>query len=188
MMAEPPVAYEIDAADRLTCVNSAWSAVAVAAGAAHLVESRVIGRSLWDFIGDATTRQLYAAILERARGGVPVAFDFRCDTPTRRRRLQMGITGRPAGGVGFDVRVVEAQDRPSVALLDPALEHGPGTVRMCGWCKRVPLPDGGWVEIEDATPVLAILDRVPPPAISHGMCPACYTAISSQLDREAIPS
>ena len=188
MMAEPSVAYEIDAADRLTRVNSAWSAVAVAAGAAHLVESRVIGRSLWDFIGDATTRQLYAAILDRARSGALIAFDFRCDTPTRRRRLHMRITGRPAGGVAFDVRVADAQDRPSVALLDPALERGPGTIRMCGWCKRVPLPSGGWVEIEDAMPVLAVLDQVPPPAISHGMCPACYDAISSELDRVGVPS
>jgi hypothetical protein len=188
MMGEPSVAYEVDASDRLTHVNAAWSLVAEAGGAAHLAESRVIGRSLWDFIGDATTRQLYAAILERVRSGVPIAFDFRCDTPTRRRRLQMRLTGRPARGVAFDVSMVEAEDRPSVALLDPAQERGPETILMCGWCKRVPLPTGGWVEIEDAVPVLAVLDRVPPPAITHGMCPACYDRISSQLDRAAVLS
>lgn len=188
MTTERFVAYAIDASDRLTHVNSAWSPVAEAAGAAHLVESRVIGRSLWDFIGDATTRQLYAAILERVRGGKPVVFDFRCDTPTQRRRLHMRITGRPAGGIGFEVSAVEAKDRPGVALLDPAVERGSDTIRMCGWCKRVPLPTGDWVEIEDAIPVLTVLDRVPPPAISHGMCPACYGAISSELDRDAVPS
>lgn len=91
MRAEPSVAYEVDAADRITLVNSAWSVVADAAGAAHLVEARVIGRPLRDVIGDAL-------------------------------------------------------------------------------------------------PVLAVLDRMPPPAISHGICPVCYGAISSELDREAAPS
>ena len=188
MRPKPSLAYTIDGADRLVEANAVWSAAAEEAGALHLVASRVIGRSLWDFIGDATTRQLYAAILQRVRsGGQPISFDFRCDTPTRRRLFHMRITGRPTGRVAFDVAAVESQDRPGVALLDPALERGPETIRMCGWCKRVPLPAGEWVEIEDAVPLLAVLDRVPPPAISHGMCPGCYDTISKELDRAPVP-
>jgi hypothetical protein len=181
---ESPVLYEIDHADRIVRVNAAWSDVADAVAVPGLRAPHVIGRSLWDFVGDATTRQLYAAMLARARRGAPpLTFSFRCDTPTQRRLMDMRITGLGAGGVSFEVRELEVQERPPVALLGTTTPRH-GLIRMCSWCKRIPLATGEWVEVEEAMQVLDILDAVPLPAISHGMCPACFRSVSDALERD----
>lgn len=183
---EPPVLYAIDRSDRLVHVNPAWSAAAEAAAAPMLAARRVIGRSLWDFVDDATTRALYGAVLERARGGArPLSFNFRCDTPTHRRLMNMRITGLEDGAVSFEVRVVATQVRPRVALLEPGSPRQ-GLIRMCGWCKRLPLPTGEWVEVETALSALDLLDASPPPAITHGMCPECHRALSRAIERDEL--
>jgi hypothetical protein len=147
--------------------------------------SQILGQLLWDFIGDATTRQLYSAILERARTGAgPLAFSFRCDTPTQRRLMHMRIAGRAAGSVSFEVRLVATRVRPPVPLLETGAPRSASIVRMCSWCKRMPLPTGQWVEVEEAMKVLDILDAFPLPAISHGMCPGCFEAITGALGRD----
>ena len=178
-----PVAYEIDAEDRIIRVSPTWSPVALAAGAPGLQDDLVVGRPLWDFITDPTTRQLYAAMLERARTVArPLAFGFRCDTPTERRLMQMRLTGMPAGGVAFEVRVIAVQARPAVALLDAGTPRR-GMVRMCSWCKRLPVPSGEWLEVEDAVKVLDLLDAAPLPAITHGICPQCYEGVLAALEQ-----
>jgi hypothetical protein len=184
MTGHPPVAYDIDAADRIVRVSPGWSAVAVAGGAPGLQDALVVGRPLWDFVADPTTRQLYAAMLERARTGArPLKFSFRCDTPTERRLMGMQLTGLPGGGVAFEVRVIAVQPRPAVALLDAGTPRR-GMVRMCSWCKRLPVPSGEWVEVEDAVKVLDLLDTTPLPAITHGICPPCYEGVMAALAEE----
>lgn len=181
---QPPLAYEIDAADRITEVAPEWTTVAREAAAPALEDALVVGRPLWDFITDPTTRQLYARILERVRGGGgPLTFGFRCDTPTERRLMEMRISRLEAGSVRFAVRVIASQARPAVALLDAATPRR-GLVRMCSWCKRLPTASGEWLEVEEALRVLDILDAAPLPAITHGICPACYEAVMGALDRE----
>ena len=182
MTEQPPVAYEIDAADRIIRVSPGWSAVALAGGAPGLQDALVVGRALWDFVADPTTRQLYAALLERIRTGArPLAFSFRCDTPTERRLMEMKLTGLPGSGVAFEVRVIAVQSRPAVALLDDGTPRR-GMVRMCSWCKRLPVPSGEWLEVEDAVKVLDLLDSAPLPAITHGICPQCYEGVMAALE------
>jgi hypothetical protein len=185
MPTEQPVVYEIDATDRIVRVNPAWSASAQAGAVPGLHESQVVGRSLWDFVGDATTRRLYAAILERVRaGGRPLAFNFRCDTPTQRRLMRMRIAGRDARAVSFEVHLLATQDRPPVALLEATAPRHAGLLRMCSWCKRIPLTTGQWVEVEEAMNVLDILDSIPLPTITHGICPSCFETIMGALGGE----
>jgi len=179
------VVYEIDSTDHIIHVNPAWSAVAEAVAAPGLRAPLILGRLLWDFIGDATTRQLYSTILERARTRArPLAFSFRCDTPTQRRLMHMRIARRAGAAVSFEVRTIATQERPPVALLEAGAPRSGSIVRMCSWCKRMPLPTGQWVEVEEAMKVLDILDAIPLPAISHGMCPACFEAITGTLGRD----
>ena len=181
MTHQPPIAYEIDAADRIVRVSPGWSAVAEAGGAPGLRDALVVGRPLWDFVADPTTRQLYAAMLARARAGArPLGFSFRCDTPTERRLMQMQLTGLPAGGVAFEVRVIAVQSRPAAVLLDAGTPRK-GLVRMCSWCKRLPVPTGEWLEVEDAMKVLDLLDTTPLPAITHGICPQCNEGVLAAL-------
>ena len=86
----------------------------------------------------------------------------------------MEITARESGHVAFKVMLVESQPREAVELLRVGRAQSDALIRMCGWCKRVPLPGDRWVEVEQALDVLHLFEASGPlPAISHGICPEC---------------
>ena len=51
-----PVLYRIDIDDRLAELNDGWLAFAQANGGDALHPSKILGRSLWEFIADAESR------------------------------------------------------------------------------------------------------------------------------------
>src|SRR5947209_973097 len=79
-------------ADRLVEVNDAWTRFAHNNGAPELAPDAVLGRSLWTFIADPTTRRLYEALVARAREGSPRTVPYRCDVPAAKRLMRMTIT------------------------------------------------------------------------------------------------
>lgn len=183
----PAVVYRIDRKDRLAEFSDGWLTFATANGGQALRSSHILGRPLWDFLADATTMQLYQAMVQRLRQGrPPIRFRFRCDAPSRRRLLAMEITGDTAGGVGFRVTSILEQPRPSVPLLEPEVKRGGSLLAMCGWCKRSRLPTGAWVEVEEAIQTLGLFGGAPMPDVTHGICPLCYTTIVGVLDDQAV--
>lgn len=177
------VHYRIDGADCLMEVGGGWSDFAVANAGSTLVPDMVLGRSLWDYVSDLTTRQLYRTILRHVRSdGVPVRFRFRCDGPTMRRLLEMEITPVESGHVAFQVVPVAETARPVVPLLDVAhkVARG-GQLLMCGWCQDVRLPDHRWVRAEDAVAALGLFEGVAIPTVSHGICPTCNDELAGAL-------
>lgn len=173
-----PVTYRIDAEGKILGVGPAWDDFARNNAAPTLTAPNVLGRCLWESISDPTTRTLYRRMVERVHGDVPeVKFTFRCDAPFRRRLLQMRITRAPLGGTEFEVLPIAFVDRAPVMLLDPSVPHAAGHLRMCSWCKRVPLPDGTWAEVEEAVERLATFHGTAPLEITHGICPRCEEAL-----------
>ena len=60
-------------------------------GAPELAES--VGRSLWDFIADDSTRRLYARIHQHVRmTGRTAGVRFRCDAPNLKRYMSLTIS------------------------------------------------------------------------------------------------
>ena len=166
------VFYGIDAEDRLAFVNPAWDQFAADNGARHLRSEAVISRSIWDFISDDTTRYLYREILKRVRAGHRARFAFRCDSPGRRRFLEMDARPIMEQGVGFYVRTLALEDRPPQPLLGAARETSGEILRMCSWCKRV--PDGNaWIPVEAAAEKFRVFESPTLPLISHGICGEC---------------
>jgi hypothetical protein len=184
----PVIQYRVDAADRFIAVNPAWVAEAEADGRRELLPPGILGRSLWDAIGDPTAQHLYAALLERVRAGAgPVSLVFRCDTPAQRRLLRLRIAPSARHGIDFEARFLAVKDRAPVALLDRAAPRSGALIRICAWCKRVPLPDGPWVEVEEAMDRLDLLDAPPLPRLTHGICPACQAALDAAPEHPPSP-
>ncbi|MHB0962654.1 MAG: hypothetical protein ACYC5V_05540 [Gemmatimonadaceae bacterium] len=175
MRTDAPIEYEIDEHNRIATVNRAWFDEAQAAGDERLEDEHVIGRDLWELIHDRNTRHLYETMIGRARErALSVGFCFRCDTPDQRRLLHMEIAPRESGHVAFEVRLVELQPREAVELLRVGRAPSDALIRMCSWCKRVPLPSGAWVEVEQALDAMHMFESPGPlPAITHGICPEC---------------
>ena len=166
--------YCIDAAGIITAVSSRWDAFARANGSPELCADRVVGAKLWSFITDDTTILLYQELLNRSRKSQRAAcFPFRCDSPTLRRELEMMIVPLADGATAFRTWATRIVPRAANALLDSGVPRSAKHVTMCGWCKRVRLPRGEWLELEEATIRLRLLGDAAPPQITHGICPRC---------------
>lgn len=154
-MASPTIVYRVDAQDRIVSVNGAWNAFASANGGATIVSTRIIGRNLFEFITDATTQQLYRQMLARIRSGQDLQYTYRCDSPDRRRLMEM------------EMRLADDAE-------DTALQ------RSCGWCNRLEV-EGEWLEIEDALPKLRFMELERPATLTHGMCDECLARMLAEL-------
>jgi hypothetical protein len=172
--------YEIDDSDRLVAVNEAWTSFAVANDAPELSSPSVLGLRLWDAITDPSTRDLYRTLLDRVRRGEEVRYTFRCDGPAVRRDMHMRVSleGRR---VRFTSRLAEATPRESQPILDRTVPRTPDLLRVCGWCKKIALADDRWEEAEVAIPLLGLQTARTLPALTHGICPACFERVSADF-------
>ena len=171
--------YLVDATGTIRYVNEAWVDFAAENGASHLDIEAVTNTSLFDYIEDRTTRQLYDVLHNRVlktRG--PVRIPFRCDSPTRRRLMEMELRMED-GLIGYHNRVLRLEERDPVPLWDPERARNGTPIRACGWCKKLPTPDGRWLEAEDAIRELDLFESADLPPISHGICPACELLVRS---------
>lgn len=173
--------YQIDGADRITSVSGSWDLFA-AANDGGTRATDVVGHSLWDFVAHDTTRQVYRDLIARVRGGRPVAFSYRCDSPTLRRFMQMTMRPGANGTVTFDSRMLRTEPREAPAVtISPDIRTG-DLLRICGWCKRVAVADNEWVEIELAVDRLGLMAGRSPVGVTHGICPECFTRVMEAAD------
>jgi hypothetical protein len=165
--------YSLDERDRIVRVNEAWTRFALENDAPELAAKQVLRRSIWDFLGDSTTRQIYATLVSRVRQGRTACFSLRCDSPTLRRHLKMVVTPADRNYVDFRSVVVAVESRPIQRIWDRRTIRSGRLLRACAWCKKVDV-GGEWMDIEAALEPLRIfeLDRLP--AVTHGICEACH--------------
>lgn len=177
------ICYRLNDRDEIVSVNEAWDAFASANSAGHMTASHVVGRPLWGFITDHTTRLLYRDILARVRGGHPVRFVFRCDSPDCRRLLEMEASGGPDGLIKFRSRTLSVEERQPQALLEPDRPHSEALLRVCGWCKKVDV-GGRWAEVEEGVSLLGLFEHSILPKVTHAICEACYERMVATLDED----
>lgn len=173
--------YELDEEMRIVLVDPAWGTFAMENGAPELVPPAPLGRTLWSYISDPTTAQLWYQLLEKVRRtGASLVLQIRCDSATLKRYLDLRVSPRPFSGVRIETTIVRLESRVPVPLLDRDRQSSGGMLRMCSWCKRVMLCDR-WVDVEEATASLRLFERTTLPEITHGMCPDCHTEVSALL-------
>src|SRR6185436_13937110 len=126
------ILYRLDDRDEIVFVNDDWSVFANANDGEHLIPSQVIGRSLWDFITDSTTRQLYRYVVKRVRQGRAIEFTFRCDSPSCQRLLQMRVARCVNGELEFRTRSLSQQPRETQSLVEPGQARSHERVPACG--------------------------------------------------------
>ena len=179
-----PLIWQVGADDRITSVNEAFVEYATANKAPHLDE-RIIGQSTWEHITGAEAEHIYRQLFDRVREcGARVSFDYRCDTPDRRRILNLTIQSKPEGVLDFTSTVVQEFPRPSMAIIDADVDRSAEMVVMCSSCKKVENRDR-WLELEQAVNQMGLFRSEPIPRVSHGLCPDCeaeFTALIESID------
>jgi hypothetical protein len=170
--------YMIDSEDRITYVSDTWWLFAEENGAdAHLYPPRLLGRLLWSYIAGEETRQLYRILLDRVRRQKQtVQVPIRCDSPELRRELSLRLKAVGSGHVEFICRTTRVETREPVELLRRHPERAERTLDICSFCKKIMAAPDEWVATDRAIERLALFDAAALPRLSHGVCPACYSA------------
>lgn len=181
----PTIHYRIDAENRISSVSDSWSEFALDNGSAKLRREDVVGTSLWDWIADPETEQLYRTLIERVRTtGRKLSVPFRCDAPELRRFMQLQISVTKNDFIDLEAQVAREEKRETQRLLDPTQPRGDELIRMCGWCKKVPVADDRWLEVEDAITELGLFEAASIPQISHTVCPDCFATTMAAIEKQ----
>jgi hypothetical protein len=166
--------YALDEADNLSYVNEEWLAFAVENGAARLTRDLVLHRPIKTFITGRDLQQLWQFILMKVRTEKPLLrLPFRCDSPDCRRLMEVTIRRQPPGNLMFQTKILEKQPRDPVRLLAEKTPPARESIPCCSWCNRLSLPNGEWVEVEDAVQALKLFEVDPLPHLTPRLCDAC---------------
>jgi len=180
--AEASVIYSINESDFLIQTNENWDSFAHNNDSSHLDHSHVLNHSLWDYITDFKTRHIHKVIVKRVRQQqASVSFDFRCDSPSTRRYMNMKIVPNSTGTVTYECTIERIEERTPIDFTEQKLWRDKKSLKMCSWCKKVDLEPSGWVEIEDAIHQLQLLERNILPELIHTMCDSCLLKIEDEL-------
>lgn len=168
------VEYCIDDADRLVSVNDVWDSFAQANSGTQLLSPAILHQSLWAYIGDDTTRHLYAQIFRQVREQQRIiSFPLRCDSPDRRRWLRFSIIPWQEEHLLLRSRLIRSVARPPIPLLDPHVPRSDELLTMCSWCAKIETGRERWVDIEAFVTQLRVFYQSVLPRLTHTICSVC---------------
>ena len=49
-----------------------------------------------------------------------------------------------------------------------------GVLKICAWCRRIPLGTDQWVHVDEALVTLKLFSRKMVEEATHGVCPECF--------------
>jgi hypothetical protein len=174
------IVYRIDGEDRIVFVNDEWDRFALANGGGELGSLFILDRSLWEFVSDPGTRDIYLEAVRRVRHGRALHFSFRCDSPDCRRLLEMNMSYLDNRQVEFRTQTLSVEPRQTQELLDSRFPRCGDFLRVCGWCKKALVQDK-WIELEEAFDCLRLHEQLTLPEITHGLCGTCLENMSRSL-------
>ncbi|MDO9213930.1 MAG: hypothetical protein Q8Q54_02440 [Methylococcales bacterium] len=167
------VDFRLDKQDKIVAVGSEWDFFALENDAPELIGSKVIDRPLLEFVSGKVTQQFVQALLQVVRNGKQsIELEYRCDSPTERRFMQMRVSLEESGLVHFVNTFLHTESRKNKILISRATQRGKNTTVRCSMCNLVkPLKD--WVEPEQFegsnTP------KITEWLVIYGICDVCET-------------
>lgn len=174
--------YLIDRDCLIVSVDSSFKQFALDNEAPELAQQSLIGKSLFGFLCDRNTEELYRQMIERVRSdGRSITIPFRCDSPSERRFMELQISPAEEGLLHFCSSMKRIEPRKSVALLDQNSPRSDEILLQCGWCKKVSVGDD-WLEVEMAVERLELFNRSILPELSHGICADCKSLLMEDLE------
>lgn len=164
---DPRIIYELDSDDIIVASSGDWSDVV----------DDVRDRPLREFISGVGVQDLYERLIKRVRTGHTVAMDYRCDSPTHQRFMQLVVGPLPRGHVRFDSRVLVEVARSSDAVARPPSE---GAILRCSVCNAVYVRKR-WEPEDDPDSAYACMSGDSPKGWVHGLCPPCLIYARTRL-------
>jgi hypothetical protein len=130
--------HRVDSRDSIVWIDPSWGEFARCNGAPQLLEEQVVGRRLPDFLAGDEVRHLWSLVLQGVREEErSVTLPFRCDSPDRRRFMELDLTPLGEGRVELTARLLREEARDRVALLDADVPRSADFLPICSQCKRI---------------------------------------------------
>ena len=169
------ISYGIDSQNSVYYTSSSWDQSAIDGKTPQVIEEKILGEPLFNYISDLSTRHIYQLLVDKVRkSSQPISFPFRCDTLHKIRHMNMIIEPEKDGKVIFRSQVIRSENIDYQPLLDPDQKRGQEFITMCSWCKKIEVESGKWLELEEALDVLKLGEYEKLPKITHGICQPCY--------------
>lgn len=169
--------YLLDCDDRVTRVCPCWSDVARQRMAIRLDEEMVLGRRLWDFVQGGATQRLYDTLIHHARKtGRKLSFNYRGDSPSTIRYMQMTLLPGYGGVVRFQSELLHKQSRERSVYFTHAVYSRRPLLNQCGLCNRLEY-NGRWMTLDDALRTTGVIDDLLPTEVGDTVCDGCLTRI-----------
>jgi hypothetical protein len=92
--------------------------------------------------------------------------------------MRVSLEGRR---VRFTSRLDQAVIREPQQILKRTAPRSADFIRMCGWCKKIAVPEDRWEDVELAIPLLGLQAAHALPALTHGICPRCFACVSADF-------
>lgn len=166
------VRYEMDAQDRIVSVDAEFERFAVENGAPGISAS-VVGTPLWCHVKGPVVVEIYQRLFSRVRRtGEAARFQFRCDSPSLIRKMNMTVATHGLGGLSVETTAVEMIHRPPVETPEVRADRSSSLLTTCAWCLRVDV-GSEWVELEAAHRMATESREFGMKEVTHGICPDC---------------
>lgn len=178
--------YVIDKLDRIISVSDNWLSFAQENQAGEICHPDIIiNKPIWEFIDGDETKELYRIILEAIRTtNKAVTLPFRCDSPEKRRYLELIITPIQQEHIEFSSNIIYEELRDNLEILELGIPRSHERfIEMCSMCKKVKLSQNTWVEVEAAVLSLRLFERYRLPQISHGLCTECFMLAMAEIEK-----
>ncbi len=161
-----------------------WLAFARENHADALARTGGVGRPVFEFIHGMETQSVYRALFRAVRTrGATVTLPLRCDSPRTRRYMELRVGPGAAGAIELAGRLLRAEPRPYLPILDCQRPRQRPRVELCSFCKRVHVPGRGWFEAEALASVEPCASEEP--ELEHGLCDDCAAECAERLGRAA---
>ena len=190
-MGQEEVIYWLDASDRIQAVNASWDAFARENDGEAILEDRVLGKPIRQFISGDPTKMWLDTLVAYARiSEEKITREYRCDSPDTKRFMEMSVAPEADKQVRLTHRIlkVEAMEPPVAfetapeSASDAALNPAPNQIQFlcfrCSICNRVQV-QGQWQE-GDAAARAGHLD--PSPRVIYRVSESCRDKISEYRD------
>lgn len=165
--------YVIDQFDALLEFNTQWNVFALENNAIHILDEKVKGKPIWDFISGLETKTIYKMVLNRVRSQKKeVKFKYRCDSPNEIRHMMMEIQPCSNNNIKFNNILLEQINRSYLPLFDKQVPRNETVITSCAWCMKIKANEH-WLEIETALNELNYFNTDILPKITHGICESC---------------
>lgn len=176
----PSTSYRINANGIIEEIGGDWEYFAQENQGRELKVDQVLGNSLWTYIKDKGTKRLYEMLLNRIRKtGEMLKFPYRCDSPNKRRYMQMELQLNSDGGFEFNNFVLREEERDPNQFFKQRFYSPIAMVIVCSFCNKVRRKKAqGWVEVDEMAREEKILDHENPLRIAYGVCQDCQQRVN----------